>query len=288
MKLSSQPTSILQRLSISITWVWLLLFALLPLCIMLFLSFLQHDEQNLFILKGTLANYRQLIDPLFFKIILSSMQQAFIVTVLCLLIAYPTAFFIARCQSQYKNILLLLMVIPFWTSSIIRIYAMLALLKTKGLLNSLLLTLGLIHQPLQLIYTDTAVLIGLVYNLIPFMLLPLYSNIERLDNCLFEAARDLGASRWKVFKDILLPLTMPGIVGGILLVFLPAMSLFYIPDVLGGAKSILLGNLIESQFLMIHNWPGGSATSIVLTAMMIILILIYKKVYPSGKASDLI
>lgn len=288
MKTSKQSISLFQRIAIKAVWLWLSLFALLPLCLMLFISFLQTDTSSLFILKTTLHNYTQLIDPLFFKIILLSLRSAFSVTIMTLLIAYPAAFFISQSQAQTKSVLLLLMIIPFWTSSIIRVYAMLALLKTKGILNSLLLSLGLIHHPLQIIYTNTAVMIGLVYNLVPFMILPLYSNMERLDHRYFEAARDLGASKLKIFKDVLLPLTLPGIVGGVLMVFLPAMTLFYIPDVLGGAKSILLGNLIENQFLVVHDWPGGAATSMVLTLLLLFMIFIYKKVNKNGKASDLL
>ena len=174
------------------------------------------------------------------------------------------------------------MIIPFWTSSLIRTYAILTILKTKGLLNSALLALGIIHHPIQLIYTNTAVLVAVVYNLLPFMIFPLYSNIEKLDTRLLDAARDLGAGKIKIFKAIILPLTMPGIMAGTLLVFLPAMTLFYIPVLVGGAKSLLLGNLVESQFLEMHNWPGGAATSIVLTLFMLLLIFIYTR-FARGK-----
>lgn len=167
--------------------------------------------------------------------------------------------------------------IPFWTSSLIRTYAIMILIKAKGLLNSFLLWLGIIHHPLQLLYSTPAVIIGLIYSLLPFMILPLYSSIEKLDHSLIEAARDLGASKFRVFYKIIIPLTKPGIIGGILLVFLPAMTLFYIPDILGGAKSMLLGNLIENQFLQITNWPLGAATSTLLLVFMTLLILAFWK-----------
>ncbi len=152
---------------------------------------------------------------------------------------------------------------------------MLAILKTHGMLNTLLLSLGIIEQPLQILFTNTALMIGLVYNLLPFMILPLFANLERLDFRLIEAAKDLGANFLTIFWRILLPLTIPGIMGGIVLVFLPAMTLFYIPDLLGGAKSILLGNLIQLQFLATFNWPQGAATSVMLTVLMGLMLLIY-------------
>ena len=170
---------------------------------------------------------------------------------------------------------MLLVIIPFWTSSLIRSYALIAIIKAKGILNSLLIALGIIHQPLSILFTNSAVIIGLVYNLLPFMILPIMTNVERLDNRLIDAARDLGANRFTTFRKVIIPLTMPGIIAGSILVFLPAMTIFYIPDILGGAKSILLGNLIQNQFLIAENWPMGSAISAILTLVLATLILIY-------------
>ena len=178
-------------------------------------------------------------------------------------------------QSRYKSLMTLLIVIPFWTSSLIRTYSMITMLKPKGVISTILLKLGIIAKPLALLFTDSSVMIGLVYNLLPFMVLPLLTNIERLDGRLIDAARDLGANRLTTFRKIILPLTMPGIVSGSILVFLPAMTIFYIPDLLGGSKSILLGNLIQNQFLIAQNWPLGSAISVVFTLILGILILIY-------------
>jgi len=217
----------------------------------------------------------QLHHIIYLKIFEQSLIMAGLSTILCLLLGYPFAYGIARIQSPYKNFLILLIIIPFWTSSLIRSYSLIALLKAKGLINSLLLLLGLISEPLPILFTNTAVLIGLVYNLLPFMILPILTNVERLDNQLIDAARDLGANRFTTLRKIILPLTMPGIIAGCILVFLPAMTLFYIPDILGGAKSILLGNLIQNQFLIAQNWPFGSAISVVLTLLLTLLIFIY-------------
>lgn len=160
----------------------------------------------------------------------------------------------------------------------IRCYALIALLKAKGLLNTSLLALGLIQTPLPILFTNTAVIIALIYNLLPFMILPILTNIERLDLRLIDAARDLGANWVTIFGRIILPLTMPGIIAGCILVFLPAMTIFYIPDILGGAKSVLMGNLIQREFLVMHNWPAGCATSMVLTGFLALFVLLYRKI----------
>lgn len=264
-----------KHFSLSIIWIWLIIFALLPLCLVTLASFLNHDNNHLLKLPLTLANYSQLNNAIYMKIFKESFDIAAICTLICLLLGYPFAYSIARMQHSYKNLLILLIIIPFWTSSLIRTYSMITMLKPKGVINSILLTLGIIDKPLPLLFTDTAVMIGLVYNLLPFMILPLLTNIERLDNRLIDAARDLGANRITTFRKIILPLTMPGIVSGCILVFLPAMTIFYIPDLLGGSKSILLGNLIQNQFLIVQNWPLGSAISIVFMFMLVVLLLIY-------------
>lgn len=265
-----------KQFSLSLLSIWLGLFAVIPIALVLICSFLSHSESALIVWSFTLSNYTQLFNDIYLKILTRSLELAALCSLICLIIGYPAAFMLARLRSRYKPLLLLLLIIPFWTSSLIRSYAILAILKTQGLLNALLLSLGLIHEPLSILYSNTAVLIGCIYNLLPFMVLPLYANIEKLDNNLLDAAQDLGASRFKTFKDIIIPLTIPGIMAGTLLVFLPSITLFYIPTILGGAKSLLLGNLIENQFLVMQNWPGGSATSIALSLLMIPLVWIYQ------------
>lgn len=264
-----------RHFSLSIVWIWLFIFALLPFCLVLTTSFLGRSETHLAQLPITFSNYWQLNNPLFLRIFEKSFVIAGIATFFCLLLGYPFAYIIGRMESTWKNFLILLVIIPFWTSSLIRSYALIAIIKAKGLLNAFLLALGIIHQPLALLFTNSAVIIGLVYNLLPFMILPLMTNIERLDHRLIDAARDLGANRFTTFRRIIIPLTMPGIIAGSILVFLPAMTIFYIPDILGGAKSILLGNLIQNQFLVTVNWPSGSAVSTVLTLLLAALILFY-------------
>jgi spermidine/putrescine transport system permease protein len=263
--------------SLSLVWIWLTLFALLPTLLVLVASFLHKDNMTLVRLPFTLQNYTHLFNTAYVHIFLKSFELAGLSTFFCLLIAYPFAYGIAQVKKQYRSMLLLLVIIPFWTSSLIRTYAILAILKSKGLLNQLLLFLGIIHQPLQLLYSDTAVFIGLVYDLLPFMILPLYTNIEKLDHTLIDAARDLGANRLTIFFRVILPLTKAGIIAGIMLVFLPAMTLFFIPVMLGGAKSLLLGNLIQNQFLTLNDWPMGAATSVCLLLIVAIFIVVYWK-----------
>lgn len=259
-------------------WIWLALFALIPNILVLITSLMQQGDNELVRLQLSLDSYLELFDPIYLKVFLRSFYIAGFCTLICLLIGYPFAYLIARATPVWRGFLLFLVIIPFWTSSLIRTYAVIAIIKTNGLLNSALIWLGIIEKPLQLLYTNTAALIGLVYTLLPFMILPLYANIEKLDIRLIDAARDLGANKITVFLKIILPLTLPGIIAGIMLVLLPAMSLFYITNLLGGAKTMLVGNLIENQFLAARNWPLGSAVSIFLIALMGLLLLVYWRI----------
>lgn len=270
-----KPDNTFKKFSLGIVWLWMLLFAIIPFGLILTTSFLSHSPSKLIQLPFTFDNYLQLNNSIYLHIFEKSIFIAGISTLACLLIGYPFAYIIARMQSRWKGFCIMLVIIPFWTSSLIRSYALIAIIKGKGLLNTALLALGIIHQPLSLLFTNTAVVIGLVYNLLPFMILPIMTNIERMDNRLLDAARDLGANRFTTFRRVIIPLTMPGIIAGCILVFLPAMTLFYISDILGGAKSILAGNLIQNKFLIAENWPMGSALSIVLTLMLSLLIMIY-------------
>lgn len=269
--------------TISIVWLWLFLFALLPTLLVFITSLLQNDPADLFRWKFSLQNYKALLNPIYFKVFWHSFCIAGFCSLICLILSYPFAYILARLNSRYKSLLLFLVIIPFWTSSLIRTYAIISILKAKGLLNTVLLSLGIIDHPLTILYTSTAVIIGLVYSLLPFMILPLYANIEKLDMQYIDAARDLGANTLTTFVRVILPLTLPGIMGGIILVFLPAMSMFYIPDILGGAKSLLVGNLIQNEFLAAHNWPLGSAVSMVLTLAMGVLLLLYRRANKIGQ-----
>lgn len=270
-------------ISLTIVWVWLFLFAFLPFCLIIIASFLNHSEYRLLELPVTLNNYLQFNNAIYLRIFEKSFVMAGLTTLICLLIGYPFAYLIGRMQSRWKGVLIMLVIIPFWTSSLIRSYALIAIIKAKGLLNTLLITLGLIHHPLPILFTNYAVIIGLVYNLLPFMIIPIMTNVERLDTRLIDAARDLGANRFTTFSHVIIPLTMPGIIAGAILVFLPAMTIFYIPDILGGAKSILLGNVIQNQFLIAQDWPMGSAVSTLLTVILATLIIIYAWVTRGNK-----
>lgn len=274
--------------SLNVIWIWLLIFGLLPYALVTIASFMNHDESHLIKLPFTFAHYIELKNTLYLKIFEKSFYLAGFCTLICLLVGYPFAYAIASMSGRFKNLLLLLIIIPFWTSSLIRTYSMITILKPKGIINSLLLWTGIIDKPLPLLFSDTAVVIGLVYNLLPFMILPLLTNIERLDNRLIDAARDLGANRLTTFYKITLPLTMPGILSGCILVFLPAMTIFYIPDLLGGSKSILLGNLIQNQFLVTQNWPLGSAISVVFTLLLALLLLVYWRTTRGKEHGDLL
>jgi spermidine/putrescine transport system permease protein len=267
--------SLFKQISITTLCLWLAIFALIPNLLVIGVSFLERGDINLVELHFTFNNYLRLVNTLYLKIFWHSFYLAAISTFICFLIGYPFAYILAQLESRFKPALLCLVIIPFWTSSLIRSYAMVAILKAKGLLNTFLLSIGIIHEPFHLLYSNTAVLIGLVYNLLPFMILPLYTNIEKLDTNLIDAARDLGANKITAFFKITLPLTKSGIIAGTMLVLLPAMSMFYIPDLLGGAKSLLIGNLIKNQFLSARDWPMGCAVSITLTLLMGIMLLIY-------------
>ncbi|WP_446890630.1 spermidine/putrescine ABC transporter permease PotB [Aeromonas veronii] len=254
---------------------WLTLFVFLPNLMIIGVSFLTRDESELIAPLFTLSNYGRLLDPLYFEVLLHSLWLALLATSICLLVGYPFAWLLAHLPARIRPLLLFLVVVPFWTNSLIRTYALKVLLGTRGLINGWLLDLGLIERPLQMIYTEVAVIIGLVYVLLPFMVLPLYSSIEKLDGRLLEAARDLGANGWQRLVRIILPLTLPGIIAGCLLVFLPAMGMFYVSDLLGGAKHLLIGNLIKTQFLNSRDWPFGAAICVMLTVLMALLVYCY-------------
>lgn len=264
-----------KSLSLYFIYIWIFIFCFLPLSFILLASFLSKNPDTLVWLPFTLSNYQELFSSLFLRIFLRSLIISVVTTLLCLIIAYPFSYLLTK--SKHKNTLLLLIIIPFWTSSLIRTYSLIAILKFKGILNTILLKLHIINEPIQWLYTNFAVISGLVYNLLPFMILPIFTNMERFDFKLLDAARDLGANKKESFLRIFLPNTIPGIVAGSLLVFLPAMTLFYIPNILGGARSILMGNMIQNQFLVIENWPQGSASSVILTLLLLFLLVIFRR-----------
>ncbi|ASU22248.1 spermidine/putrescine ABC transporter permease PotB [Vibrio qinghaiensis] len=270
----------LQNAIITLIVGWLVLFVLIPNVMIIGTSFLTRDEANLIEMTFTLDNYTRLLDPLYAKVLMHSFYMAIVATLLCLVIGYPFAYIVAKMPQKWRPIMLFLVIVPFWTNSLIRTYGLKIVLGTQGILNQALMALDVIDKPLRIMYTETAVMIGLVYILLPFMILPLYSAIEKLDDTYIEAARDLGANKLQTLLKVVLPLTMPGIIGGCLLVLLPALGMFYIADLLGGAKNLLIGNVIKSQVLNARDWPFGAATSIALTLAMAVMLYAY---YRAGK-----
>ncbi|KAB2824719.1 MULTISPECIES: spermidine/putrescine ABC transporter permease PotB [Aliivibrio] len=270
----------LQNIIITVIVSWLLLFVFIPNVMIIGTSFLTRDEANLIEMTFTMDNYLRLFDPLYAKVLWHSFYMAIVATLICLVVGYPFAYIVAKMPERWRPFMLFLIIVPFWTNSLIRTYGLKIVLGTQGILNKSLIAMDIIDKPLRIMYTESAVMIGLVYILLPFMILPLYSAIEKLDGTYLEAARDLGANKLQTLWKIVLPLTMPGIIGGCLLVLLPALGMFYISDLLGGAKNLLIGNVIKSQVLNARDWPFGAATSIALTLAMALMLYAY---YRAGK-----
>lgn len=263
--------------------VWMALFFLVPLGLVFAISFASRGTYGGIVWEFTSANYLDLLHPLYGKILAQSMWYATVTTALCFALGFPLAYVIARSPARWQPIFLLLVMLPFWTNFLVRTYAWMILLRHDGLINRFLMALGVVDTPLELLYTPTAVVIGLVYGYLPFMVLPLYVAVERLDPLLVEAAWDLYASRWAVFRRVILPLTKPGIVGGCILVFIPSIGSFITPDLLGGARSMMIGNLIQHEYLVVRDWPLGSAVSFVLMAVVMAAVVLY---YRSASRTD--
>ena len=252
--------------------LWMVFFFVLPLIFIVVVSFSTRGDVGNIVYKFTLSNYIKLLNPLYINIFIKSILIAIYTTVLCLITGYPFAFIIATSPKKYKPLLLLLIILPFWTNSLVRTYAMIVLLRTEGIINTLLLHLNIINQPLHLMYNNVAVMIGMLYMMFPFMVLPLYTSIEKLDKRILDAASDLGAGPINKFLKITLPLTKGGIISGCILVFIPTLGLFFVTDLMGGSKVILMSNLIKNQFLTARDWPFGSAISVVLIIVMLSVI----------------
>ncbi|MDX1346211.1 MAG: spermidine/putrescine ABC transporter permease PotB [Sedimenticolaceae bacterium] len=264
-----------RRFSILLTLFWLGLFVLVPHLLVVLTSVMTPDSEHLAVWPVSGESWFRLRETLYLQVFWQSLWLSGVTTLICLLVGYPFAYIIAKLPRLWRGVLLFLMIVPFWTNSLIRTYAIKLILGNKGLVNSLLVGLGIVDEPVQLLYTEFAVIFGLVYVLLPFMVLPLVSGFDKLDDTLLEAARDLGAGFWQRFRLIILPLTMPGVIAGSLIVFLPAMGMFYVADLLGGAKNLLLGNIIKNQFLVVRNWPFGAAFSVALIIIMALLMWLY-------------
>ncbi|WP_437780432.1 ABC transporter permease [Sorangium sp. So ce1097] len=254
--------------------LWLLAFVVAPTAIMLVYSFCERDELGQVVFRLSLSSYARVLDATYLKILLNSIRYAAITTAICLVAGYPVAYFIGRAREGVRNKLLMLVMVPFWTSFLIRTYAWMSILKSEGLLNGLLLYLRIISAPLDIMYTPTAVVIGLVYSYLPFMILPIYGSVEKLDNALIEAAFDLGAGPVSAFSHVIVPLTRPGIMAGILLVFIPALGMFAITDLMGGARVPMIGNVIQNQFGQARDWPFGAALGMTLLLLFAVFFVI--------------
>lgn len=259
-----------------VTLIMVLLIAV-PLIYVAVMSFCSIDELYNVTFKFTLQNYVRLANADYLKIYAQSIAIALITTIICILVGYPFSYIIARTKSRKKKILYMLVIIPFWTNSLIRIYGWRNFLGSSGFLNGLLMKIGLVSQPVDFLYKQGTTILGMVYCLIPFMILPLYTAIEKLDDSLLEASSDLGARPVSTFFEVILPLTSSGIFSGSLMVFIPCLGYFFVSDILGGGNSDVIGNLIERQFQSGNNWPLGAALSIILIVVTLILVKIYQK-----------
>lgn len=257
--------------------IWMLLFIAIPLIYVIAMSFCSIDEYYNIVYQFNLKNYARLFDVHYIKIYGQSIMIALISTFLALLIAYPFAYIIARTKSRKKSLFYMLVIIPFWTNSLIRIYGWKTFLGTSGWINTFLMKLHIIEEPLELLYQPAATVLGMVYCLFPFMVLPLYSALEKLDQSLLEASADLGAGKIATLFEIILPLTASGIFSGCIMVFIPSLGYFFVSDILGGGNTDMIGNLIERQFQSGNNWPLGAALSIILILVTLILVKIYQK-----------
>ena len=281
-----------RQVLLALLWLWSGFFFVLPLLIVLkisvaearlgvppYTSFFDAAHQ----IAATLDNYRRLVeDSLYIKAYLGSLKTALISTVIALLIGYPMAYAIARAPAQRRNLLLILVMLPFWTSFLVRIYAWIGLLRPTGVINNALIAMGWIDEPLRLINTSGAVYLGIVYAYLPFMVLPLYARLEKLDPALLEAARDLGATSWRAFRAVTLPLSMPGIIAGCLLVFIPAVGEFVIPELLGGPNALMIGRVLWNEFFTNRDWPVASAVTVVLLILLVAPIVWVQRLQARG------
>jgi putrescine transport system permease protein len=276
-----------KRLVTAVPSIWLLALFAIPFGIVLKISFSEvrlamPPVAPLFEAGAAhlhLENYAFLFtDPLYVRSYLYSLQVAAVATLLCLLIGYPMAYAIARSGATTRNVLLMLIVLPFWTSFLLRVYAWMGLLKNNGVINNVLLYLGVIHKPLVLLNTDFAVYIGIVYSYLPFMILPLYSNLEKHDVTLLEAAADLGAHPFTVFRRITLPLSLPGVAAGSLLVFIPAVGEYIIPSLLGRSDQLMIGRVLSDEFFENRDWPVASAVAILMLLLLVVPIMLFQRI----------
>lgn len=259
-------------------YIFTLLFIAGPLLLMIALSFMTKADVWGVEPQASLASYAKIFKPVYFNTFIESLKLAFMTTIITLFIGYPFGYFMAKLSNKWKKIMMLFIVVPFWTNALVRMYGWIIIFRSNGLLDKVLIGTGLTKDPLKLLYSYPAVLVGMIYSLLPFMILAIYSSVEKMDWSLIEASRDLGATRLQAFLTITLKLTLPGILSGVILVFIPSMGLFFIADILGGGKIMLVGNLIRDQLFTTRDWPFAAALSVVLMILTSILIWLYRKI----------
>jgi putrescine transport system permease protein len=284
-----------RRFVIAVPYLWLTVLFLIPFIIVFKISFsesrmamppyaplIEWRDGVIVGIKLYFSNYRFLFtDRLYASAYLYSIKVAAVSTLWCLLIGYPMAYAIARSTAAWKNLLLMLIILPFWTSFLLRVYAWIGLLKSNGVINNVLLWFGVIHEPLTLMQTDFAVYVGIVYSYLPFMILPLYANLEKHDTTLLEAAADLGARPWRAFLRVTLPLSIPGIMAGCLLVFIPAVGEYVIPSLLGRTDQLMIGRVLSDEFFANRDWPVASAVAILILVLLVVPIMLFQRVQKS-------
>ncbi len=271
-----------RRSGLWLTLVPLYIFTLLlvvgPLIYMVVLSFQTRAEVWGVVNQFTLDNYKNILQPAYLSTFVQSLKLALVSTLCIVAVGYPFGYYMAKLSQKWKKRMLLLLMLPFWTSSLIRLYGWIIIFRSNGTLDKLLMGLGLTKEPLKLLYTYPAVVVGMVYILLPFMIFAVYSSAEKLDWSLIEAARDLGATPLQAFFTVTLKLTLPGLLSGVILTFIPSMGLFFIADILGGNKVVLVGTLIQEQLMKTHNWPFAAALSVVLMVLMMLMIALYRRI----------
>ena len=266
--------------------IWTMLFVGATIGYVVALSFLKRDPDGFGVIFGfTLENYAKLFDANYGRVFLNTLRLGLETTTLCILLGYPFGYFMGRASKTWRTILMLLVIVPFWTNALIRIYGWRMLLAGNGPVNTLLMTVGLIEKPLKMLNTHGAVVLGMVYALLPFMILPVYTSVEKMDWSLVDAGRDMGAHPPKVFLTVTLPLTAPGLLTGSVLVFVPSLALFFMSDLLGGPGDLQVGNLVHDQLLKSRDWPFAAVLSVVLLAVTCLIMLIYRRL--GGKSSDM-
>ena len=280
-----KENNIFKTLSTLPVTLYAIILVLVPLLYVLFLSFCKSDSYGGIIYDFSLNNYLLILNPIYLNVFIKSFIIGIITTFLCILISYPFALVLVNKSKMVQNIITKLVMVPFLANSLIRTYGWIVLLRKNGIVNNFLLSLNVIDTPLNLMYNYLGIIIGMTYTLIPFMILPVYSAVSKMDKSLVEAGHDLGLTKWQIFKNIILPQTLSGVFNGSLMVFIPAIGYFFITDILGGGKVMIIGNLIKNQFLTARNFPFGASLSIFLIIITFFLVFIYKSI--GGKMDDL-